>query len=111
MLGMRGGDTRNVPAHHGVDLGRVMTKAEKLAMNPAKAAREAAKADQRENWTPPVLRSVAVKSEGTAEVMAALDRHAQYLIEAGVLAERGGSGSRSDGRRNRRKNFASPAME
>jgi LAO/AO transport system kinase len=90
MLGMRGGDTmKNVPAHHGVDLGRAMTKAEKLAMNPAKAAREAAaKKDQRESWTPPVLRTVAVKSEGTSDVIAALDRHAHYLIEGGVLAER-----------------------
>ena len=35
-----------------------------------------------------MLRSVAVKSEGTAEMVAALDRHAQYLIEGGVLAER-----------------------
>src|SRR2546429_3896027 len=41
MLGMRGGDTmKNVPAHHGIDLGRAMTKAERLGMNAAKAARE-----------------------------------------------------------------------
>ena len=89
MLGMRGGETlKNVPAHHGVDLGRAMTRAEKLAMNPAKAAREAANAEQSERWTPPVLRTVAAKSEGTADVVAALDRHASYLIEAGVLASR-----------------------
>jgi LAO/AO transport system kinase len=88
MLGLRGGDTlKNVPAHHGVDLGRAMTKAEKLAMNPAKAAREAAKT-QGASWTPPVLRSVAVKSEGTADVLAALDRHAQYLTESGTLIAR-----------------------
>jgi LAO/AO transport system kinase len=35
-----------------------------------------------------VLRSVAVKNEGTTEILAALDRHAKYLIEGGVLAER-----------------------
>ena len=56
--------------------------------NPAKAAREAAKANSAESWTPPVLRSVAVKSEGTPEVLAALDRHAQYLIESGTLTAR-----------------------
>ena len=79
MLGMRGGDTmRNVPAHHGVDLAR----------KPAKAAREAARLSNTSRWTPPVLRAVAVKNEGTADVIAALDRHAQYLIEGGVLAER-----------------------
>jgi LAO/AO transport system kinase len=88
MLGMRGGDTmKNVPAHHGVALGRVMTKAEKLAMNPGKAAREAAK-EQGEKWTPPVLRTVGVKREGIDEMVAALDRHAQYLMEGGLLAER-----------------------
>jgi LAO/AO transport system kinase len=88
MIGLRSGDTmKNVPAHHGVDLGRAMTKAEKLAMNPAKAAREAAKA-QAESWTPPVLRTVAAKAEGIDEVVAALDRHADYLQNSGTLAER-----------------------
>src|SRR3954453_5039907 len=44
MLGMRGGEVlKNVPAHHGVDLGRAMTKEERLAMNPGRAARQAAK--------------------------------------------------------------------
>lgn len=107
MIGLRSGETmKNVPAHHGVDLGRAMTKAERLAtnverqrgeegaategrryVNPAKAAREAAKAVS-ESWTPPVLRSVAAKSEGVEEVVAALDRHAHYLEASGVLSER-----------------------
>jgi LAO/AO transport system kinase len=100
MLGMRGGDTmKHVPAHHGVDLRKAMNtereRGEEVAaaegrryVNPAKAAREAAKREQRTSWTPPVLRTVAVKSEGTSDVIAALDRHAHYLIEGGVLAER-----------------------
>ena len=68
MLGLRGGSTlKNVPAHHGVDLGRAMTKAEQLAMNPGRAAREAAKAEHPDEWTPPVLRTVAAKGEGVAE--------------------------------------------
>ena len=88
MIGLRNGETmKNVPAHHGVDLGRAMTKAERLAMNPAKAAREAARAES-ETWTPPVLRSVAAKSEGTDDVIAALDRHGHYLETSGVLTER-----------------------
>jgi LAO/AO transport system kinase len=88
MIGLRSGETmKNVPAHHGVDLGRAMTKAEKLAMNPAKAAREAARA-QSETWTPPVLRTVAAKQEGIDDVMSALDRHAHYLEISGTLAER-----------------------
>src|SRR6476619_3118465 len=62
MLGLHHGSTlKNVPAHHGVDLGRAMTKAEQLAMNPGRAAREAAKAEQPDEWTPPVLRTVASK--------------------------------------------------
>ena len=89
MLGMRGGGTmKNVPAHHGVDLGRAMTRAEKMAMSPGKAAREAAKNHSAESWTPPVLRSVAVKAEGASEIIDALDRHARYLVESGVLADR-----------------------
>src|SRR3954470_11964767 len=68
MLGMRSGDTmQNVPAHHGVALRRARTKAEKLAMNPSKADREAAKAEA-DAWTPPVLRTVAAKAEGVEDV-------------------------------------------
>jgi len=107
MIGLRGGDTlKNVPAHHGVDLGRAMTKAERLAMNverqrgeevaasearryvnPAKAAREAARAES-EKWTPPVLRTVAAKQEGIDDVVASLDRHAHYLETSGTLTQR-----------------------
>ena len=92
MLGLRGGKTlKNVPAHHGVDLGRAMTREEKLAMNPARAAREAARhAPNPENdgWTPPVLRAVASQNDGIGELVEALDRHFHYLERSGVLRER-----------------------
>jgi LAO/AO transport system kinase len=91
MLGLRSGETlKNVPAHHGVQLGRPMTKQEKLAMNPAKAAREAAKAraSDQETWTPAVLKSVAIKKEGVAEVIAAVDKHFAYLERSGGLHAR-----------------------
>src|SRR3954467_5334015 len=54
MLGLRGGNTlKNVPAHHGVDLGRAMTRQAREAMNPAKAAREAAgSTTDAASWTP-----------------------------------------------------------
>src|SRR5438067_4120534 len=69
MLGLRGGHTlKNVPAHHGVDLGRAMTRDEKLAMNPARAAREAAKTDD-VTWTPTVLRTVASAGEGVHDLV------------------------------------------
>lgn len=89
MLGLRNGATlKNVPAHHGVDLRRPLTKDEQFAMNPGRAARAAAKSEHPDEWTPPVLRTVAAKGEGTPEVVAALDRHFAYLEASGVLAER-----------------------
>ena len=88
MLGLRGGNTlKNVPAHHGVDLGRAMTREEKLAMNPARAAREAA-ANESATWTPPVLRTVAAQGEGIAELVAAEERHFHYLERSGALRTR-----------------------
>lgn len=89
MLGLRDGNTlKNVPAHHGVDLGRTMTKAEQMAMNPGRAAREAAKTEQVDRWTPPVLRTVAAKCEGISDVVGALDRHFAYLERSGTLGTR-----------------------
>jgi LAO/AO transport system kinase len=88
MLGLRGGNTlKNVPAHHGVDLGRAMTRDEKRAMNPARAAREAA-ADDSSGWTPPVLPTVASQGQGIAELAAAIERHFGYLERSGVLRTR-----------------------
>jgi LAO/AO transport system kinase len=89
MLGLRNGATlKNVPVHHGVDLGRVMTSEERMAMNPGRAARAAAKAEHPESWTPPVLRSVANKGEGVSDVIGALDRHFGYLENSGDLSQR-----------------------
>ncbi len=73
MLGLRHGRTlRNVPAHHGA-----------LRSGPAP---EAPESDG--GWSPEVLTTVAVKSEGTPELMAALERHRQWLETTGELAER-----------------------
>jgi len=89
MIGLRNGNTlKNVPAHHGVDLGRVMTKDEQMAMNPGRAARAAAKSGNLDSWTPPVLRTVAAKAEGVDDVIGALDRHFGYLEMSGQLGTR-----------------------
>jgi LAO/AO transport system kinase len=86
MLGLRSGEVlKNVPAHHGVQLGRAMTKSERLAMNPARAAREAATSTDGASWTPPVLPTTAVKGEGIDAVASAVDRHFHYLAESGQL--------------------------
>lgn len=88
MLGLRAGNTlRDVPAHHGVDLKAVMTPEERKALNPARAAREAARQDGG-HWTPPVLRSVAAAGEGVTEIVDALDRHVRYLERSGELRAR-----------------------
>ena len=80
MLGLRSGETmKNVPAHHGVDL---------TVKNPARIAREAAAREQTEGWVPPVLRTVASKGEGIAELVTALDRHWRYLEASGELRVR-----------------------
>lgn len=89
MLGLRSGETlKNVPAHHGVQLGRAMTRQERHAMNPGKAAREASRKDASVSWTPPVLPSVATKQEGVEEVVSAVDRHFHYLERSGDLHAR-----------------------
>src|SRR5687767_5777150 len=80
MLGLRRGiGYGNVPAHHGVDLKR---------LNPVRVAREAAAEPNAAVWTPPVLRAVAAKDEGITELVAALDRHFEYLQKSGALVER-----------------------
>jgi LAO/AO transport system kinase len=81
MLGLRKGTSyANMPAHHGVDLKRIM--------NPARVAREEAQVQMPDTWTPPVLRAVAVKGEGIDELVAALDRHFSYLERTGELRSR-----------------------
>ncbi len=81
MLGLRGGHAlKNTPAHHGVDL--------RTIANPAKAARTAARRDDAEQWTPPVLSSVGTTGEGIPELLASLDRHFAYLERSGTLQAR-----------------------
>jgi LAO/AO transport system kinase len=59
-----------------------------MTMNPARAAREAARREVDDSWTPAVLQSVAVKKEGIAEVIGAIDKHFHYLERSGELHTR-----------------------
>lgn len=80
MLGLRSGATlKDVPAHHGVDLKH---------LNPKRVAREAAKRDDADHWTPPVLRTVGSTGEGLEELAGALVRHYGYLERSGNLQRR-----------------------
>jgi LAO/AO transport system ATPase len=81
MLGLRkGASYSNMPAHHGIDLKRVM--------NPARVAREDAKAENPESWTPPVLGAIAVKGEGITAIRESLDKHFGYLETSGKLRDK-----------------------
>ncbi|MEP6507602.1 MAG: methylmalonyl Co-A mutase-associated GTPase MeaB [Gemmatimonadales bacterium] len=81
MLGLRKGVFyANMPAHHGVDLKRMI--------NPARVAREEAKVAAPETWTPPVLASIAAKGEGIGAIAESLDRHFSYLQTSGRLRGR-----------------------
>jgi LAO/AO transport system kinase len=80
MLGMRHGHAMDAAGHHGVDL--------KAVANPGKAARQAARDEHSERWTPPVVLTTAHKGEGIADLAGFLDRHHHYLEEGGELRER-----------------------
>ena len=72
MLGLRTGRTmKHVPAHHGSLKSRVQSAEGSQA-----------------GWTPPVLGTVAVKGEGTPELLDALDRHFDFMSSSGILVER-----------------------
>ena len=79
MLGLRMGHAfRDIPAHHGVEM---------RSLNPARMAREAA-TTQADRWTPPVLPTVAVRAEGIADLIGAVDRHFAYLEHSSELRAR-----------------------
>ena len=73
-LGIRRGNAyRNMPAHHGREALRGTT--------PAEPGRSDA-------WDHPVVLTVAVRGEGIDDLIAALDRHHQWLARSGSLEER-----------------------
>ena len=78
MLGLRSGRTlRHVPAHHGA-----LKSAEAREKSPTPEQ------DGKGQWAPPVLSCVAVKGEGTGDLVEALDRHHDWLESSGTLAAR-----------------------
>jgi len=73
MLGIRRGNAfAHITPHHGTAQG-------------GKGRQRAASADA---WEAPVLNTVASKGEGIAELIAALDKHHDYLASSGKLEER-----------------------
>ncbi len=43
--------------------------------------------DQHEEWTPPIVETVATTGDGVEEFIAALAAHQRYLVDSGTLAE------------------------
>jgi LAO/AO transport system kinase len=80
MLGLRSGRTmKHVPAHHGA------LKAGRASSPDNDGSGTEARPTQ---WIPPVLATVAVKGEGTAELVEALDRHHDWMAGSATLEER-----------------------
>ena len=97
-LGIRRGNAyRNVPAHHGYKADRRSGgQAEGLlgAGQPSDSTRATARPPDRPSagpsaaWEPPAVLTIAAKGEGIDELIAALDRHHEWLARSGSLDER-----------------------
>ena len=94
-LGIRRGNAyRNVPAHHGYKAdGRTGGRADRRSDGPAdsltveeSSARPPVRPSAR--WEPPVVLAVAAKGEGIDDILAALERHHEWLAQSGTLEER-----------------------
>jgi LAO/AO transport system kinase len=84
-LGIRRGNAyKNFPAHHGVkDVTPSVARGRR-----AGGASAASQARGDNPWEQPVLLTTAAKGEGTPELVAALDRHHDYLQQSGELERR-----------------------
>jgi LAO/AO transport system kinase len=86
-LGIRRGNAfRNMPAHHGVRsdgqaVRRKAGRAEATAVPPYRRT-------DPDTWEQPVVLAAAVKGEGLPELVAALDRHHEWLVASGELDQR-----------------------
>lgn len=79
-LGIRQGNAlKNIRAHHGGSAAQ---------RRGASGAGPEAQAAAESSWEHPVLATVAARGEGIAELIAALDRHAEHLAASGGLLER-----------------------
>jgi LAO/AO transport system kinase len=75
-LGIRRGNAyRNVPAHHGRPISGAAGRRERPAAPEGL-------------WDHPVVLTVAAKGEGIDELIAALDRHHDWLAQSGTLDQR-----------------------
>jgi GTPase len=80
-LGIRRGNAfRNFPAHHGI---KDVTLTPTLSETKGKGRAKGPQGDN--SWGQPVLVTAAVKDQGIAELVAALDKHHEWLAASGEL--------------------------
>jgi LAO/AO transport system kinase len=72
-----GSALRDVPAHHGVDLSRIVKRERTVHPEEEGGA-----------WTIPVLKTIAQSGGGIPDLLAAVDRHCAWLRESGELERR-----------------------
>ncbi len=89
-----GRGSRDVPAHHGVDLSRMGTRGDRAA-DPARALAPVAPAEATPppeppapHWKIPVLKTSAGRGEGIDELLERFLAHQRYLTVSGALEER-----------------------
>jgi GTPase len=94
-LGIRRGNAfRHVRAHHGrTDAQAVRRRGGQAVRSPGPAGSQFAgptdpPADRPTTWDQPVILASAVKGEGVTDLIAALDRHYEWLNQSGELEQR-----------------------
>ena len=86
-LGIRRGNAfRNMNAHHGIKGVKVSSKGSRAREVSAPSGVSRPQGDI--PWEQPVLLATAAKGEGIPELVAALDRHHEYLLRSGELERR-----------------------
>ena len=85
-LGIRRGNAfRNVPAHHGV---RAVRRKDGAAVGRSSESHDGQQGGASTAWQQPVILTVAVKDQGLTDLVAALDRHHEWLGSSGELEQR-----------------------
>jgi LAO/AO transport system kinase len=90
-LGIRRGNAfRNMPAHHGRSGGQAVRRKDGKGQFTVLSAEKATDrpADLPAAWEQPVLLVSAIKDEGITDLVAALDRHHEWLASTGELEQR-----------------------
>ncbi len=67
-----------------------------VTVHHGKVMRVRAAGNLRDGWVPPIVKTIAIRGEGTGELLDKIDAHAAYLRESGYMREREHARARSD---------------